>query len=135
MGTLEIAFAIVLVGGVPVVFVLVLPLWWLNATRKGLRTRTRRPFVLQTSDDVLVLRSGRRERSLQLASVARCRLAMNGNWVESRLVEDALTLFDRSGKAMAKVPASATGFEQLLSSLASRNIRIEKVDVDAPVSS
>lgn len=111
---------------------LVLLVQWRSSVRQGLRTRTRRAFTVRIAHDVLELRCGRTPRALPLARIARARLATNGNWTESKIVEDALSLFDARGRRVAKVPASAEGWRDLLDVLHQRGVAIEERAVDAP---
>jgi len=84
------------------------------------------------TDDTLTLWKGSNRVTLTIADVARARLARNSNWTKSRLVEDALTLVDRHGVRLLKVPASAQGFATLLEGLAARAVPLSRVDVSAP---
>lgn len=129
---LEMVFTVLLFGGAPLLFLVVLPFWWARSVRKGLRTRRSQPCAVQTHSDAFLVRTGAREQSFPFPSVVRCRFAINANWTESKLVENALTLFDTTGKPLVKVPSSAAGFEQLVLALKDRNIPIDKVEVDAP---
>lgn len=123
---------VLLAGGVPVLILAVLPIWCLWSVWRGLRVRSRVPWRIEMTDDTLTLWKGSNRVTLTIADVARARLARNSNWTKSRLVEDALTLVDRHGVRLLKVPASAQGFATLLEGLAARAVPLSRVDVSAP---
>jgi len=118
--------------GPPILFVLILPFWVGWSLWRGLMLRSRVPAEVQVANGVVVVSTGRRRRWALLDNVGRARLAINGNWTDSTLVEDALTLFDTKGRTLAKIPMSAWRLDELLRALRDRQIKIERVEVSAP---
>lgn len=81
---------------------------------------------------MLHIQRGNKQTRHALDDITRARLARNDNWTESKMLEDALGLFAKNGRELARVPESATGFGALLIELNARKIPIEEVDVSAP---
>ena len=71
------------------------------------------------------------QRIFDIADIGSFRYAFNGNWTESSVVENALSVFDRQGRLLIKVPASAEGFDTVCTSLEAMDINFERVEVEA----
>jgi len=112
-------------------FLALVPWHWI-AKHRGLISRSRTPWVVTLAAGVVQLQNGTRARSIPLELVQRARLARNGNWTESTMLEDALGLMGANGSELVRLPASADGFEQLLAVLAARGVVVEEVLVSAP---
>jgi hypothetical protein len=123
---------VLLAGGVPVLILAVLPIWALWSVWRGLRVRSRARWRIEATDDAFTIWNGSKPLTLRIADIGRARLARSSNWTQSRLVEDALTLVDRRGARLLKVPASAQGFTTLLEALAASAVPMSRVDVSAP---
>jgi hypothetical protein len=133
VGVLWITLVFVL-GGVPLLFVIVLPIWTRRSVQQGLVRRSRTPVAVRTdaAREAIVVQKGERIEVLRFERISRARHGINGNWTESKLVEDALTLYDATGASVCKIPASALGFDDLVRELKNRGVAIETVDIEAP---
>lgn len=123
---------VLLVGGVPILILAVLPIWCLWSVWRGLRVRSSARWRVETTDDTFTIWKGASRRTLAIADIGGARLARNSNWTESRLVEDALTVMDRHGGQLLKLPASTQGFSTLLEVLDARAVPLSRVDISAP---
>jgi hypothetical protein len=115
-------------------FLVVLPFFWARSVK--LKTRCQRATVW-IERDKLYLGLGKRRQAIDLDEVARARFAFNGNWPflasrESKIVEDAVTLFNARGHKLMKVPQSAYGYGDLRDVLERRGIETSSVPVVAP---
>lgn len=130
--------ALVLIGTVvvsllPVLPYLVILLQYPCSMHAGLIQRTGRVWRLEIGSEALcVLVDERKVGEFSLADVASARCARNSNWSESKLVEDALSLFDVRGRRLVKLPCSAKQVDALRGALARRNVPVEDVYVEAP---
>jgi len=119
-------------GGLPLLFLLILPFWLVRSIWQGLQLRTRRSYRVEIEDDVLVVHRDDRARRIPFDDIARGRHAENGNWTESKLVDDALTLYDADGRRLAKFPAASEGFDEALEVVERRGVPVDLVVVSAP---
>ncbi len=101
------------------------------SVHQGLAMRDHRPWRVTREGGVLWVSHGERETQVPVAAVRRMRWAFNGNWTESKLVEDALTLFGERGRKLVKIPGSAQGLDPLRRELR-QQFHEEQVDVAAP---
>ncbi len=122
----------VLVSLVPLLPVLVLIPWYFVARHRGLTPRSKARCRVALSDGQIQVSRGSGQRSLSLPGIARARLARNSNWTESKLLEDALGLFDQQGREVLRLPESAEGLPALLAALRDRDVPVERIDVSAP---
>lgn len=118
-------------------------LLWIYVTcqRKGLIKKTNALWQLTvTQNGVLVTRNSQRSTQrltqrltqLSFSEISHARYAYDDGGTESKLVEDALTLFNNQGKILIKIPKSCQGFNHLMDTLPQRKIHIERIEVDAP---
>lgn len=126
---LDLVLLVLSSGGL---FLVVLPAWWWHSVHRGLRTRTRRPFSVRLDGDQLEIVDDGARHAIPLSHISRVRHARNANWTGSKLVEDAMTLFDVDGRRLAKVPVSASGFQDLRIWLETSSVPVQIVDVEAP---
>ncbi len=105
---------------------------WIVAVRRGLYPTPAPPFRLTIHSHTLEITKRTRSRSFPLGGIARARYAYDDGWTRSTLVEDALTLFDSTGRRLAKIPATAQGWDALFEELRARGLPIESINVDAP---
>lgn len=125
-------FWLLLLGGVPALVVAVLPFWVLWSVWRGLRLRSSLRWRVEATGDTLTLWQGTRAVKVALADLGSARLARQSNWGDSRFVQDALTLSDRQGRRLVKLPTSADGFPVLLERLTARAVPVLQVEVSAP---
>ena len=97
---------------------------------QGLALRDHRPWCVTRDGALLRVSNGKRERVVALRDVRRMRWACNGNWTESTIVVDALTLFGDHGR-LVKIPGSAQGLAELRCELR-KSVYEKQVDVASP---
>jgi len=98
---------------------------------QGLALRDHRPWRVAREGGVLRVSNGKRASEVALSDVRRVRWAFNGNWTESKIVEDALTLYGERGRRLVKIPGCAAGIVELRQLLRER-VHEEQVEVAAP---
>lgn len=106
--------------------------WHFIAVRRGLIRRSRAPCAVSLAQEILRVERGAKLTRHALGTIARARFARNDNWTESKILEDALSLFASNGREIERLPQSATGLDELLAELGARGIPIEDVYVSAP---
>lgn len=112
-------------------FLMLIP-WHFIALHRGLIRRGSVPCVVSISKGAIHVERANKLSSHALDSIVRGRFARNGNWTESKMLEDALGLFVSSGREIERLPKSTTGLDELLAELNARRIPIEDIDVSAP---
>lgn len=124
-----ILLAVTVAPAVP--FLALIP-WHFVALHRGLVSRGSVPCVVTVSGGVIHVESAGKLRSHALDDIVRARFVRNGNWTESKMLEDALGLFASSGREIDRLPESTTGLDELLVELGVRGIPIEEREVSAP---
>jgi hypothetical protein len=112
-------------------FLILIP-WHFIALHRGLISRGSVPCVVSISKGAIHVKRANKLNSHALDSIVRARFARNGNWTESRMLEDALGLFASNGREIERLPESTTGLDDLLVELSACGIPIEDLDVSAP---
>jgi hypothetical protein len=106
--------------------------WHFVAQHRGLARRSPSRCAVSLEDGFLLVTRGESRTRHALDAVIHARLARNGNWTESKLLEDALTLFAANGREMVRLPLSASGIDSVLHALEARGIVVRHVEVSAP---
>jgi len=122
----------VLGSAMPALALLALVPWHFLALQRGLARRSTTPSVVSVTDGFLLVERGEWRTRHALDAVARARLARNANWTESKMLEDALGLFEANGREMVRLPLSTGDLEGVLHALEARGVPIEHVEVSAP---
>lgn len=112
-------------------FLVLIP-WYFVAKHRGLAPRPRVSCVIRHSRTLLHVERGATPACYRLDAIVRARFAMNENWTESLLLEDALSLYAADGREIVRLGASAKGFEEVVARLKARGVPIEHVAVSAP---
>lgn len=106
--------------------------WHFIAVHRGLVSRSDQPRTVEIDGGAATITHRNKRTRCELHQVSRARRAFNSNWTESRMLEDAVTLFSVKGRALVRVPVSADGFDRLMRELAARGVVVEDVPVSAP---
>lgn len=106
--------------------------WHFIAVHRGLVPRSERRRIIELEAGAATITHGDKQTRCDLKQVSRARRAFNDNWTESKMLEDAVTLFSVKGRALVRVPVSAEGFDELMRELAARGVVVEDVPVSAP---
>jgi hypothetical protein len=112
-------------------FLMLIP-WHFIALHRGLVSRSSVPCVVSISAGAIHVKRANKLSSHALDSIVRARFARNGNWTESKMLEDALGLFASNGREIERLPGSTTGLDDLLVELSACGIPIEDLEVSAP---
>jgi hypothetical protein len=137
-GWLRVAFAVffTLLAAVatlaPALPFLVLVPWHFIALHRGLIRRSTVPCAVVISKDAIEVSRADELSSHALGDIVRARFARNGNWTESKMLDDALGLFASDGREIERLPGSTAGLDALVTELGARGIPVEDVDVSAP---
>lgn len=131
-----LGFILILLGWLasvlpPLLILLLIP-WHFLAVRRGLMKRTTTGCAVSLAGGSLHVQRGLKHTSRSLDGIVRGRFARNGNWTESKMLEDALGLFAAGGREVVRLPESAEGLDALLAELRHRGIPVEDVEVSAP---
>ena len=106
--------------------------WHFIAMHRGLVPRSEQRHTVSVEGGAATLTHGNKRTRCDLNQVSRARRAFNDNWTESKMLEDAVSLFSAKGRALVRVPVSADGFDGLMRELAARGVVVEDVPVSAP---
>jgi len=129
MAWLEIAFFILLTSFMPLGM-----LWvYLMALKKGLMKKDKADWSVLADDIEIKVTKNRKIKSvIPINSIIKAKYAYDDGWTESRIVVDALNLFDSNNRLIAKIPKTANGFTEAYSLIKSKGIEINRCVVDAP---
>jgi len=127
MNTVEIILIVLIVLGAPSVFIYT----HFRSLAKGLTIKDNLKWVILLTEDYLTVKYGKKEKRIALSSIDSAFYAYNGNWTESKVVEDALTLKDKNGKNIIKIPSSSEGINKLKEILINRLGKVSEIDVEA----
>ena len=106
--------------------------WHFIALHRGLVRRGSAPCAVSISEGAIHVRRGKKLSVHALDGIVRARFVRNGNWTESKMLEDALGLFASSAREIERLPSSTIGLDELLVKLNARGIPIEDLEVSAP---
>ena len=109
-------------------------LWvYLMALKKGLIKKDDADWYVFADDiEIKITKNNKIKSVIPTNCIAKAKFAYDDGWTESKLVEDALNLFDASNKLIAKLPKTANGFKEVYSLIESKGIKISRCVVDAP---
>lgn len=121
--------AAILMGLYPSIIIGTMVYFDAKALRLGMALKSHRKWAVALNEQtIIVTREGRPARSFQLDQVGEAALVYDDNFTPPLNLADAL-LIDCAG-VRVKIPASAQGFEQLLSLLESSG-KLRRVKVEA----
>lgn len=129
MDWIEIALFILLSSFMP------LGMFWvyLMALKKGLMKKDKADWCILADDMEIKITKNKKIKSvIPINSILKAKYAYDDGWTESKVVEDALNLFDSNNKLIAKFPKTASGFKEVYSLIESKGIKINRCVVDAP---
>jgi hypothetical protein len=109
-------------------------LWvYLMALKKGLIKKDEADWCVLADDVEIKITKNKKIKSvIPINSIIKAKYAYDDGWTESKLVEDALNLFDSSNRLIAKFPKTANGFKEAYNLIESKGIKINRCVVDAP---
>lgn len=106
---------------------------YLMALNKGLVKKDKANWCVLTNDfEIKVTINEKTKSVIPFNSIAKAKYAYDDGWTESKMVEDALNLFDSRNRLLIKFPESAKGFKEAYSLIESKGIKINRCVVDAP---
>ena len=106
---------------------------YLLALKKGLIRKDRADWCVVYNDyEIRVTRNKIIKSVIPFNSIVKAKYAYDDGWTESKVVEDALNLFDSNNKLLAKFPKTAKGFKETYRLIESKGISINRCVIDAP---
>lgn len=125
---------VVLASLAPMLPILVLVPWHFIALHRGLVGRPAEPTTVALDDGWVIFThpAPRACRRVRLASIHRARVARNDNWTQSKMLDDAVGLFDETRREVARIPLGSHGADELIATLARAQVPIDEVSVSAP---
>ncbi len=129
MDWLAITFYVLLAGFMPLGMLYV----YFKGLRKGLIRKDNSTWTITYSEDAIcVAKNGVAKSQVQFKNIATAVYAYDDGWTKSTLVENALSLYDRNRRLVAKFPESANGFWDVYRAIEATGVSIERIVVEAP---
>jgi hypothetical protein len=130
MNWIEIVFLILLSSFMP------LGMFWiyLMALKNGLMKKDNADWCVLAEDIgiIKVIKNQKIKCVIPINSIVKAKYAYDDGWTESKIVEDALNLFDTNNRLITKIPKTANGFKEAYSLIEAKGIKINRCVVDAP---
>ncbi|MFP6844138.1 MAG: hypothetical protein VB958_02880 [Thalassolituus sp.] len=129
MNWIEIVFFILISSFMPLGM-----LWiYLMALKNGLMKKDNADWcVLEEGIEIKVIKNQKIKSVIPINSIVKAKYAYDDGWTESKIVEDALNLFDSNNRLITKIPKTANGFKEVYSLIEEKGIKINRCVVDAP---
>lgn len=129
MAWIEIGFSILLLSIIPLGM-----LWvYLMALKNGLIKKDRADWCVHVDEIAIKITKNKKIKSvIPINRIVKAKYAYDDGWTESKVVEDALNLFDSRDRLLAKLPKSANGFKEAYSLIESKGVKINRCVVEAP---
>lgn len=88
--------------------------------------------LIEDTGIIKVIKNQKIKSVIPINSIVKAKYAYDDGWTESKIVEDALNLFDSNNRLITKIPKTANGFKEAYSLIEAKGIKINRCVVDVP---